>query len=262
MVKDEIPVEDRVSIILHCNTCGQDKEMTSHRLLHAQGKVIKGTCGQCSGPAVLNAPAPRQAAKTIEEIRAHQWEMICPKEYRTTTEGGNTDAKRLNKAKATFEGASLTGSALFNACKSQKRMVFAGPSGSMKTRYAWRVVHEAFKNKADVVEFTAWSFQAAAQDAGGKYQSDQWMKALSAVGFILFDDMGKTPWTENTWAAFFELLERRNNQDRDWLITMNDTRDDIRTVMGGHKSNVVKSITEPLIRRMEDFAKVFIFEKP
>lgn len=257
----EIPVEDQVTVILHCPLCGRDKQMTSQKMLHQSGKVITCECEECSSARPkLIAVVPVKANPL--EILENQWQAICPKEYRTAKEGGNTDAARLGQAKATRDGVTLSREELRNAVLASKRSILFGLSGTMKTRFAWRIVRAAYDRKASVKEFTSWSFQAAAQDVGGKYQSDEWMKALAAVDMILIDDLGKTPWTENTWATFFELIERRNNQDKAWIITMNDSRDQMRATADSHKSGVVKSIMEPLIRRLEEYATAYIFQKP
>lgn len=92
-----------------------------------------------------------------------------------------------------------------------------------------------FDDGKPIHAFTGWSFQAAAQDAAGKYRSEEWMRGLSK-GFVLIDDLGKSPWTDYTAGCFFELIDNVVKHHSMMVLTSNDCTTDLADALGNRKT--------------------------
>ena len=78
---------------------------------------------------------------------------------------------------------------------------------------------------------------------------------------MLLDDITKTPWTDNTKAAFFELLEQVTSKHGLMVITSNQSKSDIANFAGD--SSVCPNASAPVLRRLEEhFVRVLAMKNP
>ena len=209
-------------------------------------------CEACAA----NDEAARRAAGKPKPKRdmADEWAAICPVEYRTTGEGGETDFERVDQFRAFDQdgiGWSIPGLSSKAAGPKPRPVLIAGDPGTLKTRASWRIARAAFDCGNKVESFTAWSFQAAYQDAAGQFRSEAWMAGL-LKSFILLDDIGKSPWTDNTAAAFFELVERVCVNHGQLVLTSNDKASEILAILGTRRG-MSSAIEGAIARRFREF---------
>jgi len=178
-----------------------------------------------------------------------EWHAVCPPEYRLTTEMGQTDAERLRRFQFRCTEAEGIRALINLAVDSRRPLLIFGEPGAMKTRMAWRIARYAFDKGIQVFGYTAWTFQAASQDAMGTYRQERWMKRLQR-GFVLLDDITKSPWTANTKAAFFALLEQVTSKKGLMVITSNQSKSDIANFAGD--SSTCPDASAPVLRRLEE----------
>jgi hypothetical protein len=222
----------------------------------ADGKVSVW-CEPCQAKPVI------RTAKAAPERFDDRWDIMCPDEYRLTTEGGNTDRERLKHAKGeTTDGIQMKAGQIAELIHSRRPVLLAGQPGTMKTRLAWRMVRMIWDTAKAVRCFSSWQFQAELQDASSEFGASKWMANLLNSELVFIDDLGKAEWTANTHGAFFELLEARIVRRKPLLITTNETFESIRDARSDHKSAVAKSSANPMIRRFREYAITVVMQKP
>lgn len=208
---------------------------------HADG-VLKVWCNKCINQDDKEKRERRRVANELD------WHMICPPEYRLISEMGITDPNKLNTFR--FECPGLSTRTALLSLGLQKPILIYGNPGTMKTRFAWRIARLAFENGVRVHPFTSWTFQSTAQNETGNYRQGRWVKRL-ASGFVLIDDITKTPWTDNTKAAFFELLEQVTSKHGLMVVTSNQGKSEIAAFAG--QSKTLPDSNDPILRRLEEY---------
>lgn len=247
-----------------CNTCRSI--FTGEEVF----TMLKGALGinQCDACALVASERVDAARRVNEEKskadrRFAQWVNLCPLEYRTYTEGGNTVEEWLDKA--VIQDSNRTAIArqdvLFDWEGDDSGRWLSGQTGGMKTRLAWRIARDAFDHGYSIRAFTAWSWQSEYQDAAGDFKAEEWMEKVCWEGLVFVDDIGKLAWTENATSAFFEMIERRTSNGRKILFTSNHTRADVGEIAGSKQSSGVNA-SEPLTRRLKDFCKAYLVVGP
>ena len=218
-----------------------DDSLTANMARFSDG-VLKAWCRAC---IQSDDKKLRERQRVANEL---DWHVICPKEYRLTRELGETDPDRLNTFR--FECAEAATKRALLELGTRKPLLLFGVAGTMKTRMAWRIAREAFNQCIPVYGFTSWTFQAAAQNETGAFRQGRWVKRL-ANGFVLLDDITKTPWTDNTKAAFFELLEQVTSKHGLMVITSNLGKGEIAAFAG--QSKTLPDADDPILRRLEEY---------
>ena len=136
----------------------------------------------------------------------------------------------------------------------------------MKTRLAWRVARacfEATENRLRSFLFqSSWEFQARLQDEAGKFNASRWVRSQIEVPLWILDDLCKTDWTDNTAAAFFEILDQRIAHHRPLLITGNHAGADLKAWFQASRSPLLRDSTEAILRRLREHGTVLIARKP
>jgi len=205
--------------------------------------VLKAWCSSCIKADDRKKSERKHVANELD------WHAVCPPEYRLTTEMGQTDAERLRRFQFRCTEAEGIRALINLAVDSRRPLLIYGEPGAMKTRMAWRIARYAFDKGIPVFGYTAWTFQAASQDAMGTYRQERWMKRLQR-GFVLLDDITKSPWTANTKAAFFALLEQVTSKKGLMVITSNQSKSDIANFAGD--SSTCPDASAPVLRRLEE----------
>lgn len=232
--------------------------------------VLKMRCDTC---LEKNEHTRKESGKAVEkasdaETRRTRWESICPFTYRTESEGGPTDEGVL--ASGCFEDTK-TGPVSYQQLKDfggseriERPLVFlCGNPGTRKTRIAFRMARAAFDAPAVTSRpwgavYTSWGFQTAAQDAGGKFEGGNWIRKLIDGRIVVLDDLGKTAWTDNTAAAFFELVEIRAASHHVTVITSNNAGQDLKDWLKESRSGVLSSAAEPILRRLRELGRIIV----
>ena len=208
--------------------------------------------------------APRRAADPPRERLPDPWALLCPDEYRLTTEGGRTERERLKRAWGLRPNGTtrLSAGQIAELILTKRPVLLGGAPGTLKTRLAWRMVRMLWDSKATVRCFTSWRFQSDLQEASGAHCAGKWMDELSRVDLVLIDDLGKAEWTANTHGAFFEMFEARITRTKATLITTNETFGSMEESRATHKAAVAQSSAAPLIRRFREYAETVVMQRP
>lgn len=226
--------------------------------------TVKVWCPDCE---LADRNAPRCAPMAPPRAFDDQWAIMCPDEYRLTSEGGQTDRERLKKANGILVDPSGTetkvnAKQIAELIHKRQTVLLGGEPGTMKTRLAWRMVRMIWDTKATVRCFTSWEFQAELQDASGRHEGAKWAADLKQAELVFIDDLGKAEWTANTHGTFFEILEARMNRRKALLITTNESFKSLAEARENHKAVVAQSTAGGIIRRLRDYAQRVVMQKP
>lgn len=222
----------------------------------------------------LDRKVKEENARRRVEFIGESWQSLCPIEFRTIQEGGWTDGDAVGRVLLTkFDQGIPTPANAADLCAwhpmlSLKRPVtlLLGPPGTMKTRMAWRVARACFDTEGSrPVPFlfqSSWEFQARLQDEAGKFNASRWVRSQIEVPLWILDDLCKTEWTDNTAAAFFEILDQRIAHHRAVLITGNTAAADLKAWFALSKSNLLRESAEAIMRRLREHGTVLNAIKP
>lgn len=252
---------DYIQVQADCPHCGIHHQPAVPRLFANMATTGGWACSPCGEK---ESERRRKAAEEADQKEiASRWADVCPREYRTEAEGGNTVEKRLDLASIQASGgAAMARQSLFFGREGGDSGIWlAGESGAMKTRLAWRVVRRVFDLNKSIATFSAWSFQSAYQDAQGRFELSEWMAGLCNCGLVFVDDIGKVEWSPNAAAAFFEMVERRTSNGKWLLFTSNHTRGDLGQMFGASKSHSVQGTADAITRRLKEFCRGYLVTK-
>lgn len=214
------------------------------------GSILCPPCEQKRLDARVREEADRmsKAASDAALRETQRWAAICPWEFRTTSEGGNTDLERLKAAQPKFEEA------LRWTFRAKGLILRSSASGTCKTRTMFRLLRRLFDEGHSMACFTAGDFDRSARDAGGNYTLTAWFDRLCVVDVVFIDDLGKGQWSPATEGTFFDLVDKRTREGRPLLITTNEDGDSLSTALSDHRGS-------PLVRRLRDYCHRITFDK-
>lgn len=231
------------------------------------------TCNRCSEEseaAAGDADAQKRQA-SIANAKREAWLQVCPFEYRTQEEGGETDPALLDNVRllvASDEGNQVLrwqDLAVLPTRKPEeldRPVVFlSGPSGSCKTRIAWRIGKAALdrhQGGTPLAFCTAWSFQQRIQDAAGQFLTGPCVGMMIEAPILALDDLGKVQWTDNTAAAFFEVLEQRIARRHLTVITTELIGPAVEAWFKSARSTVLASAADAIMRRLRQRGRVVL----
>ena len=246
-----------------CKTCGD--EFLFHGIddggLADRIRIAAGL--ECS-PCSTKSAAANKAQEELERMQRidSAWKELCPREYRTHRERGQTDPERLTTCKITAtDGSAASLEDLTFAWDGNDYGIWiTGASGTMKTRAAWRVCRKAVEAGKTVRAFTAWTWQASYQDATGKFETQSWMTDVCRSGLVFIDDIGKSYWSVSASSAFFEMIERRTNSGKPVLFTSNHGRGDIGKMFDSSKSIAIQGTADAITRRLKEYFRAYLFQ--
>ena len=156
-------------------------------------------------------------AQRTSEKKELNWTKICSKSYRSTTE--NEGLTELWKLELACKKLPL----ILSHDANRGLVLVSRASGKGKTRAMWRLLRRLWNEGRSIQAFTSASFQRAAQDAAGNYESTAWFRELATCNVFFLDDLGKGQWTANTHGTWFDLVESRTNEGLPIFITTNHT---------------------------------------
>lgn len=214
-----------------CTVCGQEFDAIS-MLSPFTGQPVF-TARACS-PCVERTKAERaksaaeMARSSAEMARRAAWESICPSDYRTTEEGGQTDWRRLWAEQPKLEQ-------VLRHPLGPRGLILRGPTGSRKTRCLYRLLRVYFDRRPvnpRIVALTAGEFDRQARDAAGNFTLSTWFRRLATIEVLFLDDLGKGSWTRATAGQFWELVDDRTRNGRPIFATTNYIGDALTQAIG------------------------------
>lgn len=208
-------------------------------------------------PCVITAQQRRfdESVKVREEREKRDsdaaWSKVCPLEFRSVAEGGQTDLNRLRSEQSDLD--KIVAHPL-----SSHGLILRGGTGTGKTRCMYRLLrayHES-KPRPSIEAVTAGQFDRQARDAAGTYTLSQWFNRIASADILFIDDLGKAKWTPATIGQFWELIDDRTSHGRPFFATTNL-----------NAANLIKQldigpdIGDPLIRRLREHCSGIILRR-
>jgi len=241
----ETPSDDLERIPTVCPTCQKEFGAAVMRSPFDPAKILFSAryCDPCI-LAKRAADAKREAeehASQRHSATVERWAALCPREFRTITEGGQTDVERLTR-----EFPKLA-QVIAHDLTTGQGLIVRGKSGHGKTRSAWRLLRRAFDAGKTIRALTSGDFDRQARDAGGTFTLTEWVDRMIRADILFIDDLGKAPWTPATVGIWFDVLDGRYRDGRPIVVTTN--LDGAALVA---QLRVGPDIGEPMLRRMRE----------
>lgn len=212
------------SVCLKCR-----KPFVTHRQKLFDRDIIPSLCASCDD---------------ARDTRLDEWVALCPREFRTREEAGNTDIARMDSEAPNWRK-------LLEWQFGDRGLLVRGESGRCKTRAMWRLIRQLFLARKSVIAMTAARFDRECRDVGGNFNLTTWFDRLASVDALFIDDLGKGAWTQATEAQFFDLVETRTRDGMPMLVTSNDNGATLAARLSDGRA-------EPLIRRLRDYCEVVV----
>lgn len=229
-----------------CATCGQqfDSILVTTPGLGCYFQRLH--CDPCQDR--LRAAKAETERSGQEQQRKAAWATLCPSEFRTVEEGGNTCPNRLRLEQPDFAKAM---SWKFGG----RGLLLIGPSGTCKTRVAWRIVRREFEAGRRVMAMKAHGFGIeCVERRTSKGGFADWYRQLVRVPLLFIDDLGKGRFTDDVESQFFGLIDERTENGRPLIITSNSTGNALKERMSADRG-------EPIIRRLRDYCDSVVFDR-
>lgn len=219
-----------------CTGCGKFYEET--------GPFANGLCDGCDAIRVAEALRERQ-----ERDRAHRtkhWPNL-------DMPFADTDRARLPASRTAFvlkwrpNPQFVTG------------LVISGDTGMGKTRTVVELLRDIYIESGTPFEFcrvTEWRLRLdKAHRYGGRGVADL-VRPLCRAPLLVMDDLGHGKWNEATLASLFEIIDARTSRSLPSIFTTQHTKDSLRLAF----EKVSPQTSAALIRRLEDFTRLVVFE--
>lgn len=199
----------------HCAACGEPFDALEMKC----GFFTLSTqaCPPCVEKRIQDTES---RGKTIIE-NSSLWAIFCPEPaFRTQAEGGSTVVARLQRDCLKYD-------AIMAHQFGPQGLLLRGDTGKCKTRAMWRLMRKLFDEGKSIAAVTSGKFQREYQSSAGKHEANEWFDRLARADCFFLDDLGRVPWTPNTWGQFFELIDDRCKNERPFFITTNETGDSL-----------------------------------
>ena len=188
-----------------------------------------------------NAAMERDEAERAEQLagREQLYLHLCPPLFR------ETDPFRLDQEKLQD---------VLSWTYGPKGLLLVGPTDRGKTRMAFLLLKRLILAGRDVAVFDCASFAHKASElfGEGKGRGQAWVKGLSAIDVLFFDDIGKNPMTERAEAEFYTVVDRRTTHMLPIIGTTNMTGVQL-------KAKTSEDRGAPLVRRLREFCEIVSF---
>lgn len=180
-----------------------------------------------------------------------EWGNLCPIEFRTISEGGQTDADRLGMENSQL--GKITSHPL-----GERGLIIRGGTGAGKTRAMYRLFRAYFDKspRPRLIAITSGQFDRQARDAAGTFTLSQWFDRLAKTDALFIDDIGKGKWTPATSSQFWELVDDRTRNRKPIFLTTNLNGETLVASLG-----LDRDIAEPLLRRIRENCDVIVMNK-
>lgn len=183
------------------------------------------------------------SARDIED----RWAKICPVEFRTEGEGGNTILSQLRVGHPSLEIA-------LHWKLNDKGLFMFGETGTKKTRSMWRVMRYLSDLRIPIKALSGGEFERQCRDAMHSGGMTDWFDKLAGVPVLFIDDIFKMTLTDFVQTSLFDLIDDRGKNGRPLFATTNDTASSLETRIPGDKVN-------PMLRRIADYCTILSFSE-
>ena len=210
-------------------------------------------CGPCI--ELRNRSVAGEAEIARQSIYKRQtdieWCNLCPIEFRTIPEGGQTDVDRLGRENSQL--GKITSHPL-----GERGLIIRGGTGAGKTRAMYRLFRAYFDKspRPRLIAITSGQFDRQARDAAGTFTLSQFFDRLAKADALFIDDIGKGKWTTATSSQFWELVDDRTRNRKPIFLTTNLNGETLVASLG-----LDRDIAEPLLRRIRESCDVVVLNK-
>lgn len=237
-----------------CRDCGQTFQ-SEVLVIGTKERIAPTVCDACCraleaiGRGIREKMGARERAEK-QEAANRLWERLCPWEFRTVEEGGNTDIAKMDRRQPEWREVLAWSSGRRGLILRSK------VSGSCKTRAMWRLLRRLFDIRVQFIAVTAAEFDRGCRDAGGNFTLSQWFSRLADTDVLFIDDLGKGAWTPHTEGTFFDLVDERTKHGRPILVTTNEDGESLSHMKT--KDSIDRA--GPMVRRLRDYCDVIVFQ--
>ena len=218
----------------HCTTCSDPFDAPD-----AAAKLLR-LCPKCSGMEEKRREVEHRG--NIAAKRRVRWIELCPPSF--------IDTQRDKLPLPPLLDRCLDWSAA-----SGKGLLLHGPTGTGKSRCAWKVVEREFLAGRSVVVLSAMSgIEYAASFEHGAHFGAKFVRRAAAADLLYGDDLFKSRLSDSWESAVFSILNDRCEQHRSFILTMNDCGSTLAERMSHDRA-------EPLARRLREFCVTIGFVK-
>lgn len=229
-----------------CATCGQQFQAVFTTYPGLGECFAQLHCLACQETMRLKNEEAERSREA--EARRKQWAELCPPEFSSIEEGGETDPNRLRLEQPKFSEA-------LSWRFGKTGLLLIGPSGTCKTRVAWRIVRREFEAGRKVMAMKAHGFGIeCVERRTGKGGFLGWYQSLVRVPLLFIDDLGKGKFTDDVESHFFGLIDERTEHGRPLIITSNSTGNALKARMSEDRG-------EPIIRRLREYCQTVVFDR-
>lgn len=216
---------DLSTVTYSCSRCGQPVEV----LEQLRRLISNAICPQCA-ESVRKAQSALNRSNRIQEA----WAVLCPPEFQKTV------LERLPKQERSNEA--------LNYPLTDRGLNLWGMPDTGKTRTSWLILQREHYKGRKVMALSPGDFDAYYEAAQRKAE---WIRMLSRLDVILFDDIDKYGMNYQAEKAFFALIDARNRYNKPNLFTGNSN---------GEKLSLKFREGEAMVRRIRQFAKSIHFK--
>lgn len=181
----------------NCERCGVEFEDEGIDWIGGVKKFFRRSCFPCAEIVQQEADTARreQEEREVKERNARRWKAICPPLFDSTDES-RLPAQAFKLALAWKY--SPTG------------LILHGPTGTGKSRIAYKLLWRLFGEGLGIRAYTAAEFRRAyaraAMEDGG---AEPWMEKVIACDILYLDDLGQMKMTESAEETLMEVIDGR-----------------------------------------------------
>lgn len=180
-----------------------------------------------------------KAIVSSKDVRAQQWNQICPGEYR------GSDPKQLPK-----------GHRLENMLAWEygpQGFFLVGKTRAGKSRCAWMLAKREFMEGKSVrcLDYSS-AFEYGSKFKDGVRDAHVWIEKHCACDLLILDDTFKAKLSDSFEQALFFVVARRTETQMPMIVTANDNFDTL-------KSRMTDDRGPAIVSRLKEFCQVLVF---
>jgi nucleoside-triphosphatase THEP1 len=212
-------------------TCGQCKK-DFETVFWASGGYIP-YCTPCTERSELE----RLQKEKLAAVRyLSPWEKLCPYLYQ------HTDPELILAKPWAREVAHWQ--------YEPKGLCLVGKTGVGKSRAVWLLIDRLFQEGKKIHAVDSQTFRTANANAATEGNTESWIRTLSRVDVLLFDDLGQMKVTDSAAEALLSIVSKRTENGKPLIITTQYTGHELSAQFGR------EHLGEAIRRRIGEFCHV------